>query len=158
MEKIVFSHPVDPFRGFRGIDDFGAGGYGAPRMHHGKREEHLGLDCLAYVGDDEVSPICGDIVHIGIAYPDSNLGSIHIQNERFKARLLYGKPLPTLIEGARVTGGDVIGVVQDVAGYHEAKQPGKHMLNHVHMDLWVRKEGLWVRTDPTPFLVTAATG
>ena len=84
--------PVRPWRGRRGTDHAGSGVFGASR---GGRL-HAGLDLIAQVGDEVVSPIGGIVTHIGKAYPDANLGSIHIKGAGQHAwatiKLLYVAP------------------------------------------------------------------
>jgi hypothetical protein len=121
---------------------------------------HNGLDVNGVFDDILVSPLNGKIIHYGVAYadPSSNLRSIHIANPDFKVRLLYGRLSLSLAKGNPVLMGKPIGIVQNVAGYHAARRarqgrPKKFMTNHVHMDFWIRKDGVWVRTDPTPYLM-----
>lgn len=164
--------PVVPCRGFRGVDDFGAGGYGAPRRKScpncgGKRCDvceqrgfvrypHAGLDLRTQPLDRIVAPHAGRIVHVGIAYPNADLGSLHLHGESFRSRLLYVRIASNLSRGMEVEQGGLFGSAQDVASFHEARSSGKRMVNHVHLDLWIRKEEAWVRVDPAAYL--AATG
>lgn len=124
--------PVRPERGTRGVDAYGAGGFGAPR---GGRKHH-GLDFVSVPGDHVVAPCGGVITHIGRAYADSTLGSVHIKanDGQHYIKLLYvacGRKI-----GDVVGQGDPIGSAEDVAGYWELKAPrGGKMTNHVHCEL-----------------------
>jgi len=119
---------------------------------------HDGLDCIGEENDTLIAPIGGRIVHSGIAKAGATLGSVHIANATFKVRLLYGRLSTLLSKGSSVCAGSTIGIVQNVAAYyaardHRAGRRGKRkMINHIHMDFWVRKGGLWERIDPTPYL------
>ena len=103
--------------------------------------KHDGLDICGEPGDDAIAPIGGYIVHEGYAYEGSHLRSIHIRgrdhtpDEGLKIVLLYVQPWGHLTVGKEVEEGEVIGVIQDVAGYHAAKDPQKEgkMTNHVHL-------------------------
>ena len=167
--------PVVPFQGFREIDDFGGGGYGAPRRkrcpkcdHDPRCEEcegkgyivypHKGLDVTGKEENRVVAVHSGRIAHVGYAYgPNDDLGTIHIHGETWRSRLLYVRLGSNLTKGMEVKQGELIGTLQDVAGYHQAKaRPGKRMTNHTHLDFWIKKGEVWVRTDPTPYL--AASG
>ena len=136
--------PVRPYRGTRSVDAWGAGGFGAPRRDGDRMYKHDGLDIKAEPGDESVAPIGGYIVHEGQAYQGSNLRSIHIRgrdgtpDEGLKVVLLYVQRLGHLTVGTEVEEGEVIGVVQDVAGYHAAKNPQKvgKMTNHVHLKVF----------------------
>lgn len=146
---------VSPFRGLRGIDPYGGGGFGAPRTKRAgdtiTHYPHRGLDLSATVGDQVVAALAGNILHIGVAYPDSDLGSIHLisDNERgWLLKLFYGAPLATLTVGQRVNPGDVIGVAQDRTAYHDERG----MTNHVHGELYERVGSEWVLRDPGQFL------
>ena len=132
--------PVQPFRGTRGTDSWGSGVFGASR-DQGARP-HLGLDFIAVVGDTIVAPFTGSVVHIGVAYPGSTLGSVHIQGDSefagWRAKLLYVRTDAGLY-GRYVSGGDRIGDAQDVSAYWAAQQPDHPgaMRNHVHLELLV---------------------
>lgn len=130
--------PVSPWRGTRGTDSWGSGVFGASR---GGRQ-HAGLDFVAVVGDDVVAPFTGSVVHVGIAYPGSTLGSVHIQGDAefngWRAKLLYVRTDAGLL-GRRVLAGDRIGDAQDVAAYWAEKEPGHvgTMVNHIHLEILV---------------------
>jgi murein DD-endopeptidase MepM/ murein hydrolase activator NlpD len=124
--------PVRPYRGTRGLDAWGAGGFGAPRGDH----DHKGLDFIAHPGDEVVAPFDGVIERLGIAYPDSDLGVLVLAGQEGRTKLLYLRPMRKV--GEVIERGIFIGVVQDVASYHEAKNKDLgHMTNHLHMELYV---------------------
>ena len=130
--------PVRPFRGYRGMDSWGSGNFGASR---GGRA-HKGLDLITVVGDVILSPITGTVDHIGIAYAGASLGSIHIEgtgeHAGMRIKLLYVLPDPG-VGGRRVKAGDRLGEAQDVASYWAAKEPGHTgaMTNHLHIETWL---------------------
>lgn len=142
--------PVLPYRGTRGLDAFGAGGFGAPRRKAGKAYQHKGLDFIAEPGDTIIAPFGAIVEPPGLAYADSNLGSVHLIGlgdwDGWLLKLLYVAQREGL---KHVAPGDPIGLAQAVAAYHEAKTPNVgHMTNHVHLEL----RGLGVLTDPTPYI------
>lgn len=131
---------MSPYRGLRGIDPQGGGSFGAPRTKDGKPHPHYGQDFVTHPGDPCVSPCYGKVVHIGVAYPGSDLGSVHIHYKKplasrgeYLVKLLYVKP-EGIVLGYEVAGGDVIGVCQNVAAYH-AERGHKGMTNHVHLEV-----------------------
>lgn len=67
-----------------------------------------------------------------------------------RGTLLYVKQtLPNDTQGGQ---GDPLGFLQDVAGYHEAKEAGKKMTNHCHFELYELVNGVWELRDPVQFL------
>jgi hypothetical protein len=124
------------------MDSWGSGNFGASRTRDGKAHPHNGLDLVTVVGDTIVAPISGKVDHIGIAYPESDLGSIHIQGSGefvgMRVKILYCRPDPG-IGGKVVETGDRLGEAQDVSGYWAAKQPGHSgvMRNHIHLETWL---------------------
>ncbi len=135
--------PVFPWRGLRGVDVEGAGGFGAPRA--GDRI-HTGLDVLALPGDTGITMHRGRVVYLGYVYGRGTpMRSIHIQGldewEHIYTKTYYVDP--RIRVGDELPQGATIGIVQNIAGYHNAE--GK-MRNHVH---------IVVRTfvDPGPYLV-----
>jgi hypothetical protein len=128
-----------PYRGLRGHDAYGDGNFGASRS--GGLRPHKGVDYLCREGDDCLAPIDGVVRRVGVAYADSNLGSIHIQGTGeywpYYVKILYAKP--GVIEGVVVKRGQRIGTCQDVARYHEASvdMGGGQMHNHLHLELRV---------------------
>lgn len=132
--------PVRPYRGTRGTDSWGSGVFGASRDGGGRA--HAGLDCIAIPGDLVVAPFPGVIVRLGVAYPLSTLGSIHLRGhgdfEGWEAKLLYVASDPGL-GGRMVAMGDRLGEAQDVAAYWRSQQPGHvgDMKNHVHLEVRV---------------------
>ena len=137
--------PVVPYRGTRGMDSWGSGNFGASR--DGGSRTHDGLDLVTVPGDAIVSPIRGTVVHVGVAYAGSNLGSLHIEGDAewsgWRVKLLYVMPDPG-IGGRYVMAGDRLGDAQDVAGYHQAHNPDRPgaMRNHVHMEIRVTEPRL----------------
>lgn len=165
---------VVPYRGLRGIDGFGAGGYGAPRVHDrngvDRTEAHLGIDLISEPGDKAVCPFLeATFVRPGFAYPWSRELALVILKEvggwRRTARILYVQPLTDLVPGARLKAGDQIGIAQDLTGAyatHVQKQAdqgdmwakvkvrqGAKITNHVHLGLL---DSLGVAADPTLLL------
>lgn len=133
--------PVRPFRGTRGVDAYGSGTFGASR--DGGSRPHLGRDYIALVGNEVVSPVDGTVKRHAKAYPDADLAGLEIDGDGVRAKLLY--VLPSVEPGETVKAGQVIGVAQDVAGYHEKRSPRPgHMVNHVHLEImvWVDPEDL----------------
>lgn len=165
------SPPVVPYRGTRGIDDFGAGGFGAPREKASAgttqtpgrftKYEHKGLDYLGdpgaqcqFVMDARVWPPSGR------AYADGscNLRSIHLLGEGaydgLRAVVLY--VMPGVADDTHGKRGDPLGTLQDVAAYHEGHEPGKRMSNHCHTEIYELVNGVWVLRDPGQFIRCAA--
>lgn len=144
--------PVLPFRGYRGLDAFGSGGYGAPR--DGGARTHPGLDFIGLEGDTGIAIMDAIVSQVGIAYPGSTLGSIHLRGEGdfggLEAQILYGAPLAGVVPGLHVPQGAQISTVQNVAAYWEAKHPERgKMTPHVHLRL--KRNGVVV--DPTPYMM-----
>lgn len=155
--------PIVPYRGLRGVDDFGDGAYGAPRSTDGRPRYHRGLDIRANPKDDCVAPFAGRIVTVGRAYADPacDLRSIHILGtgsfDGFKLLILYAKPI-TLVQHNGFDGwvkqGERIAVVQDVAAHHERRAGGERKMNgHIHVELRRTEGKRWVIVDPTPYFV-----
>lgn len=149
--------PISPYQGTRTIDDFGAGGFGAPRSRDGKGRVHKGLDFKGSPGDTANFPIDGRLwPAAGRAYAagDTDLGSVHVYGEAeftgLRCVLLYVKQ--TLANDTHGKQGSSLGILQDVAAYHEKHNPGKTMQNHCHFELYELENGVWVLRDPTPFL------
>lgn len=149
----LLTPPVVPWQGTRQIDDFGAGGFGAPR--DGGRRTHKGLDCLGKPGDEIVALFDARVwPPSGQAYTDGrcNLRSIHLLGTGpwlgMRAVLLY--VAPDLHDDAKVAAGAHLGRLQDVAAYHETT--GKHMDNHTHLEVYELVNGVWKVRDPAPLL------
>jgi len=149
---LVIHPPVQPFRGNRGVDSWGSGVFGASR--DGGSRQHLGLDFTSVTGDAVVAPFPGKVSHVGVAYPGSILGSIHIQGSgefaAWRAKLLYVRPDAGLM-GRVVEAGDVIGDAQDVATYWATQEPHRAgaMTNHVHLEIIVTEPR---NVDPAHYL------
>lgn len=128
------SPPVMPYRGTRGVDAYGAGGFHAPR--DGGARKHEGLDFVTVPGDKIIMPAGGLITGIGTAYPYSTLGAVHIacSDGIHFIRLFYlntGREVGTMLGQ-----GDILGSAEDVAAYWELKSPrAGTMTNHVHLEL-----------------------
>lgn len=134
---------MSPWRGLRKIDAEGAGGFRAPRGDHW----HEGLDVAGEPGDDGLSPIDGKIERL--SYPYGNTGpnamrSVHIKGtgvyQGIRCKLYYVDPSVSVRQ--RVTRGQRLGTVQNVAAYHNAED---RMVNHIHMEVWLA-------VDPGPML------
>ena len=148
-----FPWPVFPYRGIRGIDASGGGGFGAPR---GPNRTHPGLDCITVPGDHILALFAAPIARKGIAYTDdpstpldeSDLGSLHLRSGRWWAQYLYLRPHRHLDTGDAVLAKDCIGIAQDRAQYAKSD-----MTNHVHIRLkWLNDEGIWTLMDPALYL------
>jgi hypothetical protein len=76
------------------------------------------------------------VQRVGVAYADSDLGSIHLQGTGrywpYFAKILYARP--DVAAGTVVTRGQKIGTCQDVAAYHDA---AGQMKVHLHLELRV---------------------
>lgn len=157
--------PVVPYCGTRGIDAWGAGGFGAPRSRGGDAYAHKGLDCIAQPGDAIIYPVGARIIRVGRAYPDeapgisdpSDLGSLHLRAEGalrpLRIKLLYvGTHLAV---GERGAAGDPLGGAQDRAAYARHRAPKKEpMINHVHVECWWEERGEEPRLlNPSHYLV-----
>ena len=149
--------PVVPFRGTRGVDSWGSGNFGASR--DGGARAHAGLDFVSVPGDAVHSPIDGIVTHIGIAYADSEMRSIHVtgtgEHADVMAKILYCWPDPGL-GGRTVKAGDRLGDAQDVAGYWKAQQPDHpgEMRNHVHLEIAINGP---TKVDPAHYLPAELT-
>jgi hypothetical protein len=151
---------VVPYRGIRGVDGFGAGGFGAPRVHDkngvDRTEAHLGLDLISEPGDAAICPfIEATYERFGWAYPWTRDLALVVLREavepRRTARVLYIAPLAGLAPGARLRAGDQIGVAQPLAEIYAARiakraaegdvwarikqRTNAKMTNHVHLGL-----------------------
>ena len=130
----------------RGEDPTGHGYYGAKRG----TKKHQGLDIIATPGEDVFCPIDGVITKFGQVYETEitpKFKYIEITNDTYRVRLMYALQTPEVSINQRVFECDVIGKVQDVAGFWNPK-----MINHIHMQVW--KHGLL--TDAEPILLLSA--
>lgn len=144
---------IEPHRGYRAIDAWGGGGYGAPRRKDGKSYPHKGLDFIAECGDKVVAPMDCEVAKVGVAYANTDLGSIHLHSPEMRLKVLYVKPQIDCIAGAIFKVGDWIGSAQSVAGYHMAHEPHKGpMINHVHLEVQVLEGGVWKLVNPALYL------
>lgn len=158
--------PVAPPRGLRGKDSWGDGAFNAPRQQEGRHYGHEGLDFLANPGDRILAPISGLVTRIGLAYsdPKSTLCSLHIEGRAAftgtRAKLLYVLSRDGVAPQASwVSAGEDIATAQDVAAYHMGRHPEKGvMLNHVHLELRIRKGTEWTLVNPADHLAALACG
>jgi len=146
--------PVSPFRGFRTIDGWGAGGWQAPR---GGRT-HSGVDLVAAVGDSIVAPLPSIVTHIGLAYEEADLASIHLRGTGvaadYEVKLLYARPLVDTIVGRALDAGTPLGIAQSVAGYWMAQHPERGvMVNHCHVELRIHEPTGIRLIDPTAYFL-----
>lgn len=135
----------------RGCDDYGCGHYGAPR---GSRD-HNGRDVACYPGTLIGPIISGRVTKLG--WVSKKPGKEHFRyvqvtdDDDLNHRYMYVEPLVNV--GEYVNRSDVIGRVQDIAGFHENrkedKEKHKRMKNHVHYEIEMQ-DGTHI--DPTPFL------
>jgi murein DD-endopeptidase MepM/ murein hydrolase activator NlpD len=123
----------------RGNDPTGHGYYGAKR---GSRK-HKGVDLVGDPNDCVYSPIHGTVTRVGKVYSNTNkFDLVEISNDMYRIKLMYVK-LEGAKVGQRVFEKDIIGKLQDVAGYWNPM-----MLNHLHFEVY--KNGML--TDGEPLL------
>jgi hypothetical protein len=140
------TYPVQPNRGYRGVDAQGDGAFGAERIHHGVKEPHKGQDFVTQPGDLIVSPIYARAKEPGYAYPDfrGDLRSIHLVGvgawRGWELKILYAKPKDDLFD--RVDQGQVIGVAQDLSEVYQG------ITNHIHLEVHVWNGVSMVLMDP----------
>lgn len=145
--------PVFPYRGLRGVDSWGAGGFMSPRDRGARR--HYGLDFLGLPGDTIVASIGGVVESLGFMYANSPaMRNIHLRGmeeyEHYLALAGYVQAAPGIHTGVIVQAGDVIGTLQDVAAFWGDREP-QHvgtMKNHCHFGLKI--DGMWI--DPARYL------
>ena len=133
----------------RGDDPTGHGDYGKSR---GNRK-HKGFDMVGKPGDVIYTPITGVISKIGYCYSfELFFRYIEIKNDEYRVRLMYGLPTNDIFVGKKVVEEDVVGNLQDIAGYwNRNKQKGQSMmLNHLHVQIWKNS----LLTDPEPLMIT----
>jgi len=108
-------------------DPAGDGAFGAPR---GDRT-HNGIDYACLPGTIILSPIYGQVTKLGYPYADALMYRYVEITDTFglRHRVFYIDPLVDL--NRRVSTGDEIGAVQDIA----AKYPGQGMTNHCHYEV-----------------------
>jgi hypothetical protein len=145
--------PVFPYRGVRGVDSWGVGGFGSPR--DGGSRRHLGLDFLGRPGEQIVASIPGVVGSLGFMYTTSpEMRNVHIigagEYDGYHILAGYVEARPGLTTGEAVKIGEIIGTLQDVAAYHRRRDPSHpgDMRNHCHLGLKVNGE--WV--DPAHYL------
>ena len=163
---------VMPYRGIRGLDGFGGGGFGAPRGRddEGNPKTHTGLDFITISNDSIVCPfIEAEFERPGWAYNWTRDLSLVILREvggaRRTARIYYLEPRHALTAGEHLSAGNRIGHAQDLAGAYdrmvrsrakdgdewalEKLRIGATITNHVHLGLFAA-DGTPI--DPTPLL------
>jgi hypothetical protein len=121
-----FANPTG--KSVRGCDEFGCGGFGAPR--DGGERRHEGTDFDADPGQKVDAPISGFVTKIGEAYvDDGRFRFVEITNPalRYVARVFYVDP--------GVRDGQAVHVGQPIGKAHglELRYPG--ITNHVHLEL-----------------------
>lgn len=120
-----------PYRGVRGVDKYGSGMFGASR--DGGARMHLGRDYIALPGDEALFPIHGVIEKVGVAYPDSPMGSIHLrgtgEHQGLSMKVLYVKCDHPVGYIGKV--GERLGEVQSL----QSRYPS--ITDHIHCELMV---------------------
>lgn len=162
-------HPgVIPYRGTRGWDAYGFGGFGSPREHKGRNEKHLGIDFITIPGDRIVGPFTGIFTHSGPVYTWTGaFTSVHIRGTGefypYTVILYYVRPYAKLVPGYTVSQLEEIGEAQDVSGAWDERvktldeewardivRTGGKMTNHIHFELRM-PDGQ--RLNPAPYLM-----
>ncbi len=150
IPKFRLVWPTRPFRGVRGIDAWGGGGFNAPRVKSKGGERitygHKGLDLTAKPDDGLVYPCDAKVIRIGRAYRDEDLGSLHLRATGelapLRIKFLYVGPRVMLKVGSEGKKGTVLGYVQDRADMAFRHDPSRGpMTNHVHIELWWEAHG-----------------
>ena len=121
----------------RGIDAQGSGAFMAGRTGGG----HAGVDLVAQPGEGVLAPIDGTVANVGNY---RGMPTVHIQNGRFYAKLLYLKDVNVIV-GTPVTKGQVIGLSADMASVY-----GAGMTNHVHFQIQLNSTKQFI--DPTRWI------
>ncbi len=116
-------------------DSQGAGQFGLGLRTGGR--DHEGVDIVAKPGEAVTSPFKGTVLRTFQVYDNdpSMRGVIIVGDDGRVARVMYVQADARIQPGMRVDRGEVIGTVQDIAGYHAATSPG--MTNHVHFEVWL---------------------
>lgn len=153
--------PVFPYIGVRGIDAWGAGGYGAPR-DNGSRA-HPGTDFITQQcpqPSHAIATMSGTVKHTGFVYVDDPkteidetiLGTIHLDCGEFYLKYYYAKP--SVHVGDHVNAGDTIGEAQSlIPFYREKDETRDDITDHVHFEVLVRDaKGNLVRADPMRYV------
>ncbi len=115
-------------------DKWGEGHYGASR---GNRK-HNGIDIVAQLGKDVLSPIEGKVVRVSYPYAsDLSYAGLLIDglgvHKGIEVKIFYMKPSPNIV-GKTVRPGQKIGSVQNLS----PKYPG--ITNHIHIE--IKQNGL----------------
>jgi hypothetical protein len=118
---------------------------------------HKGLDFAAKPGDQIIAPFDSLVKHVGIAYPNSNLGSIHLEGmdayAGYLIKIFYAGIAHNSFLHAPVPQKMHIANAQDLAAYHE--QRGRKMMNHIHLELHDLNTGDVI--DPTGLFMEEST-
>lgn len=130
-----------PVEGRRLRNDGLVQGAFGPNLRAGNRA-HEGVDIEAPVGGKVMSPISGRILREFSVYEGTEemRGVAIVGDDGRVVRVLYVTTGANIQPGKRVEAGAAIGNVQDVAGYH-LRRDGTKMTNHVHVEVWKRKDG-----------------
>jgi len=153
--------PVLPYLGVRGIDAWGAGGFGAPR--DGGKRPHLGTDFITRQCPEKslgIAVMDGVICHVGQVYgadentvfQEETLGTIHIKSGDFYFKYYYAKALHE--KGTKVYAGDTIGVAQTLIPLFREKDSSRDdITDHIHFEVHVRgADGEYTRVDPMRYV------
>lgn len=144
--KLSFNQSVEILRT---NDITGGGSFGDPR---GSRT-HKGVDLLYPVGAQILAPFKLRVTKIGLMYNPvvgkqdmkytefTGFGLLSV----FKVRVGYIDSVPPIYiqKGDVIAKGDIIGIVQNISGYH-----GAPMKNHIHVEVYL----LGKLIDPTSFI------
>lgn len=135
MLAIIFFAAISPRHSYRftagnrkrGCDAGGCGHFHASR---GNRL-HLGVDFLAYAGEEIFAPVSGVVARIGNVYQDEQYKLIELRgsgaNKVFK--IMYVSPF--VVAGDRVKRGDLIGWAQNI------REKFPDVQNHIHVELFI---------------------
>ena len=130
MMAVKLHAPIKPFRGWRGVDKYGSGSFGASRDGGGRW--HIGADAIALPGEAAFSPITGKVDKLGTCYAGDIYRYVRIVgNGAYTGtivRVLYVEP--RVVEGEGVAAGEQIGLVQDISKRDVGITP------HVHIEIW----------------------
>lgn len=125
----------------RGQDDFGSGEFGASR--DGGTRSHVGVDFAAPVDGLLRSKTDGKVTKHGTVYEnDASFKYVEVTSDD-GARHRYYYVKPDIRVGQKVSQGDFLGKVQNIAGKYSTKD--KKMKNHVHYEI---KDTTGSRVDP----------
>ncbi len=140
----MYLHSPTKCTQLRGNDPTGNGWFGAKR---GKKL-HRGVDYLTIPGEN-IFAVASGRIRVGNVYENSTeMKLVEIKGKQdvhnVKAKQMY--VLPYVKTGDYVKKGQIIGVAQDIANFHNSEE----MENHMHLTVW--KNGLL--TDPEPIVIS----